>query len=118
MIAANRFYKISALPGQSSNRCSIGRTLFAERMVLPLIIGWYCFAYLLNLPLIITNSFGGDEAGFCGARKFTSIELLASYEMSILVAFVTAYLLAGIYYYRLAQWLHQHQSVENQVGLL
>ena len=118
LIAANRFYKISAMPGQSTNSCSIGRTVFADRMIIPLIIGWFCFDYLLNFPLIITHSFGEDETGFCGARKFTSIELLASYQMVCLGIFVLAYVLAGVYYYRLSKWLHQHQSVDNLVCLL
>uniref|UniRef100_A0A914WFS7 Uncharacterized protein n=1 Tax=Plectus sambesii TaxID=2011161 RepID=A0A914WFS7_9BILA len=111
LIAANRFYKVSAMPGQST---TLLQKLFAERAIIPLVIAWYCVAYLMQSPLIFTDSFGEDQAGFCGARKFTSVLLLASYEVSVIVVFAGGMALTGVYYFRLAKWLRQNQSISNQ----
>jgi hypothetical protein len=116
LIAANRYYKISVLPSTQASKCSIGQKLFAEQMIMPLMVAWFCFAYSINLPLIIYHSFGEDEVGICGAKKFTSVVKLMSYELSILVVFVTGNSLTGVYYYLLAKWLRKNQSVDNQVG--
>jgi hypothetical protein len=68
------------------------------------------------LPLFIYHSFGEDEAGICGTKKFTSVVKLMSYELSILVVFVTGYSLTGVYYYQLTKFLRNNQSADNQVG--
>lgn len=79
-------------------------------MKIPLMVGWFFFAAFLNLPLMLTNAFGEDPSGFCGAKKFTSVPLLLSYEMSIIFMFAGSLIVTGIYYYRALKWLKQHHS--------
>lgn len=112
LIAANRYYAISEMPGQSGN---FVRKLFSEQGTVPLVIGWYCIAYLIQSPLIVTDSFGEDEAGYCGAKKFISISLLVSYEFSVIAVFAGGIGLTTFYYFRLAKWLRHNQTVSNRV---
>uniref|UniRef100_A0A914X084 G-protein coupled receptors family 1 profile domain-containing protein n=1 Tax=Plectus sambesii TaxID=2011161 RepID=A0A914X084_9BILA len=111
LIAAERYYKISAV--SQSTALSIGRAMFAERTTLPLIVGWYFLSVTLNLPLMLNDAFGEDPGGFCGAKKFTSVRLLLSYEFSVMLVFVGSLIITAIYYYRLVKWLKSHATIRN-----
>uniref|UniRef100_A0A914W8Q7 G-protein coupled receptors family 1 profile domain-containing protein n=1 Tax=Plectus sambesii TaxID=2011161 RepID=A0A914W8Q7_9BILA len=74
---------------------------------------WYFLSVAFNLPLMLNDAWGEDPAGFCGAKKFTSIPLMISYEFSIIVVFYGALTITAIYYYRLVAWLKQQEASVN-----
>uniref|UniRef100_A0A914VRQ9 G-protein coupled receptors family 1 profile domain-containing protein n=1 Tax=Plectus sambesii TaxID=2011161 RepID=A0A914VRQ9_9BILA len=109
IIAADRYYKISTISQPSG--FSISNALFSKRATIPLILSWSFIAAISNLPLMLNDAFGEDPSGFCGAKKFTSIPLLLGYEFSVVFAYFGSLAVTGIYYYRLAKWLKQHQTI-------
>uniref|UniRef100_A0A914W2I3 G-protein coupled receptors family 1 profile domain-containing protein n=1 Tax=Plectus sambesii TaxID=2011161 RepID=A0A914W2I3_9BILA len=109
IIAADRYYKISTISQPSG--FSISNALFSKRATIPLIMSWSFIAAISNLPLMLNDAFGEDPSGFCGAKKFTSIPLLLGYEFSVVFAYFGSLAVTGIYYYRLAKWLKQHQTI-------
>uniref|UniRef100_A0A914V3W7 G-protein coupled receptors family 1 profile domain-containing protein n=1 Tax=Plectus sambesii TaxID=2011161 RepID=A0A914V3W7_9BILA len=113
MIAADRFYKISALP-QANQRCSVGHALFKDSRTIPVIAGWFFLSTILNLPLPLNDANGEDPAGFCGAKEFTSIGLMIYYELTVIASFAISLIVTGIYYFRLAKWLRVNQSTSNR----
>uniref|UniRef100_A0A914ULU9 G-protein coupled receptors family 1 profile domain-containing protein n=1 Tax=Plectus sambesii TaxID=2011161 RepID=A0A914ULU9_9BILA len=108
LIAAERYYKINTIP--QSTGFSIGRAIFADRAVIPLMVVWFFLSIVLNLPLLLNDAWGEDPSGFCGAKRFTSVPLLLSYELSVMLVFAVSMTVTAIYYYRLVAWLKQHQA--------
>uniref|UniRef100_A0A914V8G3 Uncharacterized protein n=1 Tax=Plectus sambesii TaxID=2011161 RepID=A0A914V8G3_9BILA len=80
-------------------------------MAVPLIVGWYFFCVILNLPLMLNDEWGEDPAGFCGAKKFTSVRLLLIYEFTAVLVFFGSMTLTAIYYYRLVVWLKGQEAL-------
>uniref|UniRef100_A0A914WEG6 G-protein coupled receptors family 1 profile domain-containing protein n=1 Tax=Plectus sambesii TaxID=2011161 RepID=A0A914WEG6_9BILA len=108
MIAVERYYKINTIP--QSTGYSVGRAIFTERAAIPLMVGWFFMSIIVNLPLMLNDAWGEDPSGFCGAKKFTSVPLLLSYELSVVLVFAVSMTITAIYYYRLVSWLKQHQT--------
>jgi hypothetical protein len=102
----------------SANKFSLLKLLFADRMILPLIIGWFCLDFSTIIPLLLNNAFGEDPSGYCGAKKFTSLLLLSWYLSTAVLAFFIGLVLTVFYYYRLARFLktHLNNSSENSVN--
>uniref|UniRef100_A0A914WVE2 G-protein coupled receptors family 1 profile domain-containing protein n=1 Tax=Plectus sambesii TaxID=2011161 RepID=A0A914WVE2_9BILA len=106
LIAADRYYKIT-IP--ESGKFSLGKALFSDRWIIPVIVGWFCLSAVSNVVLLFNDGFGEDPGGFCGARKFTEVHILLIYEVTMLVFFVSL-VLSAVYYFRLAKWLKQNQQ--------
>uniref|UniRef100_A0A914W4F8 G-protein coupled receptors family 1 profile domain-containing protein n=1 Tax=Plectus sambesii TaxID=2011161 RepID=A0A914W4F8_9BILA len=79
-------------------------------MTLPLIVGWFFLSVILNLPLMLNDAFGEDPAGFCGAKKFTSVRLLFIYEFTAVLVYVGSQIITAVYYYRLVKWLKREKG--------
>jgi hypothetical protein len=108
-----RYYKITDLPQGQRGR-SLGHFLFQDSHTIQLIASWFFLSAILNLPLLLSHANGEDPAGFCGAKKFTSIYLLISYELTIIASFAVSVIITGVYYYRLGNWLKANQTTTNQ----
>jgi hypothetical protein len=82
-------------------------------MAVPLIVSWFAFSFLLNLPLFLNNAFGEDlQLGLCCAKPFTSVTMLSYYEVSMMATFSSALLIAAIYYRLLAKFLNSNSVAE------
>uniref|UniRef100_A0A914UQ93 G-protein coupled receptors family 1 profile domain-containing protein n=1 Tax=Plectus sambesii TaxID=2011161 RepID=A0A914UQ93_9BILA len=79
-------------------------------MTLPLIVGWFFLSVILNLPLMVNDAFGEDPAGFCGAKKFTSVQLLLIYEFTAVLVYFGSLIVTAVYYYRLVKWLKREKG--------
>ena len=89
---------------------SLPRIIFAEKAVIPLMIGWFFFVVFINIPLIFFHAFGEDPTGFCGTKKYESVLLLIYYEMTVIAVFFCGLVVTTIYYYRLSKWLKNNRS--------
>jgi hypothetical protein len=115
MIAADRYYKISALPTNNQKYSVFSKIIFADRGVIPMMVSWVAFCFAVNVPLLLIGATGEDgRVDICTAKTFTSVSLLLVYEATIMIPFFGGANLTALYYYPLAKWLQNNQSVSNR----
>uniref|UniRef100_A0A914WM04 G-protein coupled receptors family 1 profile domain-containing protein n=1 Tax=Plectus sambesii TaxID=2011161 RepID=A0A914WM04_9BILA len=105
LIAADRYYKIIIT---DYGKFSLGKTLFSNRFIIPLMIGWCCLSSANTVIMSLYDTSGEDPGGFCGNKKFTDIHMLLLYEINMLIFFLSL-ILSAFFYVRLGNWLKQHQ---------
>uniref|UniRef100_A0A914UYB0 G-protein coupled receptors family 1 profile domain-containing protein n=1 Tax=Plectus sambesii TaxID=2011161 RepID=A0A914UYB0_9BILA len=105
LIAADRFYKIT-IP--QPNTFSLGHTLFTNTFSIPLIFGWFCFALLFNIPMLLNSAFGEDTVGYCGTKRISEVRIMLML-LCVCCVFFVAFPLSYVYYMRLAKWIKQNQ---------
>jgi hypothetical protein len=98
------------MPGSIDGQFSLGRTIFADKRIVPLIVSWFAVAFFSNVPLLLNDAFGEDPSGFCGAKKFSSVLLLSFYLSTLVLIWTVSLILTAIYYYRLIKWLKANQN--------
>lgn len=83
-------------------------------MRVPLILIWFSLSVIMNIPLILYDVYGEQPTGFCGAKAFGSTQLQIIFEVCVPGNYFIANVIAGIYYYRLINWLQRHEESRSQ----